>query len=64
MVQLNCGCFAQSGSLNMKLGLINEIMMALFMVFVSCCYDNQSQSYQVMKTLGARKNDDDDDHYY
>jgi|JI8StandDraft_1071087.scaffolds.fasta_scaffold167264_1 hypothetical protein len=48
----------------MKLGLINEIMMALLKVFVSCSYDNQSQSYRVMKTLGARKNDDDDDHYY
>jgi hypothetical protein len=48
-------CFAQSGSLNMKLGLINEIMMALFKVFVSCSYDNQSQSYRVMKTRHAEK---------
>jgi hypothetical protein len=48
----------------MKLSLINEIMMVLFKVFVSCSYDNQSQSDRVMKTLGTRKNDDDDDHYY
>jgi hypothetical protein len=51
----------------MKLGLINEIMMALFKVFDSCSYDNQSQSYRVMKTLGTLdtpKNDDNNDHYY
>jgi len=48
-------CFARISSLHTALGNIYELTMALFMVFVLCSYDNQSQSYWVAKTLGARK---------